>query len=275
MLAQLNLTVWAWIESFKGLGFGRLWKPFLLLAAVQVALVGLLTQFYRPALSWILSPLLEKVAGIPALHYPQFYIVLPGVFGRANLLIDWLLGSFCIGVALLIVYSNATGDGEEEVWRVPAKRYLSLLILRLPVLLLLYLINQFVPGLVVGDGAPSGMQIRMINYGTFALGVFVELLFVFGPVVLLVESKSIGSAFLEGFRYVFRVPIAAVLIIMMPNLIQLPIHWVFRRGDHIVSNLAPELTAWLVIAAIFLYVLINLLIVGSVVRVYGARREGA
>lgn len=273
MLSQLNLTVWAWIEAVRDLRRVRVLQPFLVLAAVQLVVLLLLTQFYRPGLSALMVPMLSRVQDGAALHYPQFYIFLPGIFSQANLVIDWLFGSLVFGTAFLTVWYVAFGRQEEGSWRRARKRYLGLLLVRLPLILLLVGAATIIPEMLAGDGGLAGTRLRMVRYGSFFVGAFVEMLFVFAPLILLAESRSVGQALRKGLMLAAKVPLATALIVLVPNLVQIPTGWVFRRADSVVRNLSPELVAVLVGASVIVYVFVNYFIVASAVRVYASRAE--
>ncbi|MCA9729993.1 MAG: hypothetical protein KC729_20075, partial [Candidatus Eisenbacteria bacterium] len=272
MLSQINLALWAWLESFRDFRRGRVWVPFVLLGFVQLAVVLLLTQFYRPVVSAFLVPLVRLLVGPTALHYPQFYMALPSAFGRLNPFLDWLVGSFILGAAALVLWHTALGLGQRGTWSVAARRYLSLLGVRLPLLALLLGVAWVLPTLILPDaGELRGNSLRMFRYGTFVFGVLLEMLFVYAPVVLLLEPASVGPALLRGFRMVGKVPLATALVVGGPNLFQLPISWALRRSDTVVQSLNPELVIAMLAGAVVLYVGINYFILASVVRIYGAR----
>jgi hypothetical protein len=274
MLGQLNLTVWAWIESLRDLRRIRVWRPFLLLAAAQILVLLLLTQFYRPAFQWLLVPLLERITSAEVLHYPAFYVFLPGIFSQVNLLLDWILGSLVFGAAFLIILHTALGLSDRESWRLAARRYGPLLLVRLPLVLLLIGIAWLLPGWLAQGGVLEGNRLRLVRYGGFLLGVLAEVLFLYAPLLLLAESRSIGRALRGALGLAFRVPLATLLAVLIPNLVQLPTSWVLRRSDVLVRNLAPETVVVLIGVAILAYVFINYFIVASAVRIYGARAAG-
>lgn len=274
MLGQLNLTVWAWIESLRDLRRIRVWRPFLLLAAAQILVLLLLTQFYRPTFQWLLVPLLERITSAEVLHYPAFYVFLPGIFSQVNLLLDWILGSLVFGAAFLIILHTALGLSDRESWRLAARRYGPLLLVRLPLVLLLIGIAWLLPGWLAQGGVLEGNRLRLVRYGGFLLGVLAEVLFLYAPLLLLAESRSIGRALRGALGLAFRVPLATLLAVLIPNLVQLPTSWVLRRSDVLVRNLAPETVVVLIGVAILAYVFINYFIVASAVRIYGARAAG-
>lgn len=280
MLSQLNLAFWAWLECFRDFRRARVWAPFLLLGAVQLFVVLVLTQFHRPLLAPLLAPLIQALVGAPGLHYPQFYSALPSIFGRINPILDWLVGSFILGAAVLVLWHSALGMRDRETWGLAARRYLSLLAVRLPLLLLLLGIAWVIPMALLPDsGEVEGNTLRLLRYGTFVIGVILEMLFVYAPVVLLLESSSVLPALGRGLKVLGKAPVATALVVGVPNLLQLPISWALRRADTVVQNLNPEVVLVMVAGAIIAYVGINYFILASVVRIYGARgaaaREGA
>ena len=274
MLAQLNLVLWAWLESLRDLGRLRIWRPFLLLALVQTVLVLALTQFYRPGLSSVMAPLVEGLTGPAAVHYPQFFLALPLIFSKLNFIIDGTVGSLCIGVAMLLVWSRVAGQGELDAWGLGRKRFLGLLLVRLPLLILLYLLAWEFPRLLFPAGVEiPGSQVRLLRYASFLVGVLIETFFVYAPIFLLFERQSAARAWKEGAALLGRIPIASLLAVLVPSLFQLPASYVLRRADRVVETLSPELVTGLVIGAIFVFAFINFVIVGSIVRLYGARGD--
>jgi len=65
--------------------------------------------------------------------------------------------------------------------------------------------------------------------------------------------------------------VATGLIVLVPNLIQVPLSLIMRRADQVLRALTPEMVAWLVLISIVLYVLINYIVIASAVRVFGSR----
>jgi hypothetical protein len=171
-----------------------------------------------------------------------------------------------------MIWRSALGLAAGRPMQDASRRYLALLGTRLPLLLLLVGLAWILPRLLVTSDAPlEGDQIRMFRYGSFAVGVLLETLFVYAPLVLLAESSNVFAALSRSWKLVARVPLASLLVVGAPNLLQLPTSWVLRRADRVVHALAPELVVGLVLGAIGVYVVINYLIVASAVRVYGAR----
>lgn len=274
MLTQLNLVLWAWLESLKDLGRFRIWQPFLLLAVVQTGVVIGLTQFYRPGLSTLLAPLVERLSGPGGVHYPQFYLALPTLFSQVNFIIDLLVGSFCIGVAMLVVWLRVSGAQGGDPWGLGRRRILALILVRFPLLVLLYLVAWQLPTVLFTDGVEvTGTQVRLLRYSTFLVGALLETFFAYAPLFLLLERRGVVRAWKEGIGFLGRVPLATLLVVAVPSLLQIPTSYVLRRAGLVVETLSPELVTVLVVGGILVFAFINFLIVGAVVRLYGARGD--
>jgi len=274
MIDQLNLALWAWIESIRGARQFRTWAPFLVLILLQGLLLVLLTFFYEPLTAWFAVPFVQAAASEQALHYPQFFLVLPGIFSRAGVWLDWLVGSLLYGAAFLLIWRAAAGQPVEGSWAQAGRSYGKLLLVRVPPILfalfLLFVLPAILPG---GEGGIRGNRLRLLRYGSFAFGVTIEALFVYAPLAVVVLGRPAGRAIRDSFTMLARVPLTTFLIVLVPNLVQVPVSAVLRRSDSVVRSLAPEVVVWLVAGSILVYAVINYFILASAVRVFGTRAE--
>jgi hypothetical protein len=272
MIGQLNLTLWAWIESARGLRRKRVWGPFLIMGGIEVLCLLALTGFYHPLLSWLMAPLVRLAGSEVLLHYPEFYIGLPGLFSRVSLATDWLFGSVFFGTAALLIWRLAAGVPQGDPYVEARRSYFDLLLLRTPALLLAILVFFFLPRILSGAGGEiHGNRLRLLRYGGFLAAVGVDALFLYGPVARLVARRSLGGSFRETLHLASRVPLATFLVVLVPNLVQIPLSAALRRSDVVVRNLAPETVFWMVLASVLVYLAINYFIVSSAVRIFGAR----
>ncbi len=76
-----------------------LWAAFAPLAVVEVGLVVALTVPSHPAFAWAFAPLVARLAGERALHFPDGFRALPGLFARGDAVLLWLVGSLVAGAA--------------------------------------------------------------------------------------------------------------------------------------------------------------------------------
>jgi hypothetical protein len=276
MIGQLNLALWAVIESFRGQGRRALWSPFLLLFSVNGLCLLLLTQFHRPLVAWFLVPLLRGLGGPGALHYPGFYLGLPGLFSWFNVFFDVVLGAWIFGTAWLIAWRLAMGLDPQGSRGEAGRAYVKLLVLRLPVsvlpLLVAFLLPMVLP--VRADGSLGPVAQRFQRGGVFLAGVLIESAFLFGPAALLLGKRSLKGAFADTFRMLGRAPLAVVLVVLVPNFLNLLVDYAVRHREAIVLRMTPELMGLVVLTAIAIYAFAAFFVITAGVRIWGARGVG-
>lgn len=273
MISQLNLTLWAWIESVRGLRRAGAWIPFLLMIGLQTLGLFAITEFHRPILAWLVAPLLVAATSPPVLHYPQFFLALPTLFSRVNMALDLVAGSLIFGAAAWILWDLALGGNGRGAWSKARRRWGALLLLRLPIAVLPFLFYYLVPRFYGSSGLDTPTAIRTVRYGGFLIGVVLESLFVYGPLAILVQGRSATQAIGETVRFAIRVPLATFLIVLVPNLVHLPLAAALRRAESMILKLTPETVGWMVFVSILVYVAAAYLSLASAVRVFGARAE--
>ncbi len=276
MIRQLNLTLWAIIDAFRGPRKSGLWTPFLLLFAVNALGLLVLTQFYRPIFAWFAAPLVRALAGPGAVHYPGFYQVLPGVFSWVNILVDLFLGSWIFGTVWLITWRHVTGMDPRGSRSEAGRAYAKLVLLRLPISLVPPLIAMLLPLVLPtrDDGTFAPTVQRLQRGGTFLAGVLIESLFLFGPAALLIGKRSVAGAFANTFRMAGRAPLAIFLVVFLPNCLNLIVDYAVRNRETIIAKMTPELIGLVVLAAIVVYVFAAFFVITTGVRIWGARGVG-
>lgn len=276
MNRSLALVFWAWIETARNLPRLRLWGPLLLYYLIQCGAIALLTEFHRPPWTPLLAPLLRSMAGEAALHYPVLYLALPSVFSRLSLGLDLVFGAWLIGAAFLnFRMVDRPTERAGGALAQAARSWPRLVLLRLPVILLLYATITLLPRLLFGgEGEIGGSTLRSIRYGTFLTGVILEALFLYAPLVLLVEGRGILGALGRSLRIFARLPAATMAVVLIPNLVQLPIGYVLRHAETIVTRMSPEVVAWVLAIAAGVYLIATFFIVGAGARLYRVETEG-
>ena len=114
------------------------WVPFLVVTAVQFAVLAILISFDKPLILPLGLPLVERLGGEAATHYPVFYYALPTLFSRANLVIGALIASIAGGTATLL-FARFWGLGSaDHAWRRAFRAAPNLIPLSLLVIGILY-----------------------------------------------------------------------------------------------------------------------------------------
>lgn len=273
MIEQLNLTLWAWMESFRLLRKTAIWPPFVFLFVVNGLGVLLITEFHRPLVAWFMVPILRALVGPGVLHYPTLFLDLPALFSPVNIALDILLGGWVFGTAWIIAWKLATDADPRGSRREAGRVYAKLLLLRLPISLLPLLFSLLLPMVLPerADGSFGGTAQRIQRFGTFLFAVLVESAFLFAPAALLLGGRSLKGALAETFRMLGRAPLAIFLVVLAPNCLNLLVDVAVRRRDTIVFRLTPETMGLVALGAVLAYTIASFFVIGSGVRIWGAR----
>lgn len=275
-MQQVSLLMWAFIETLRNLGRGRIWGPFIGYWIAQGILLFLLTQFHQPLLAPVLVPIMSLLGGEPILHYPVFYLALPMIYSVIVLALDLLVGSWLFASAFLLFW-QADHPAERFGGAVSqaAKVYGRLVLARLPLTVLLILLLAVVPAFIGRDQGIGGNALRMLRYGSLVMGSIVEALFLYTALAVLIEKRSPMAAVRRSLQLAGQMPLATVGAVLIPNLVQIPVSAVLRRTETIVLNMTPEVVAWVLFAALLLYAGVGFLVTGSATRLFRVRTEGA
>lgn len=272
---QFSLLLWSWIETLRNFGRWRIWGPFIVFWGVQACSILLLTQFYQPLLAPILVPVLKMLGGDAILHYPVFYLALPSVFTIVALFLDLLIGSWTLAAAFLLFWqADRPAEPFQGAFGRARRSYGRLVLARLPLMLLLVLLLFGLPRLMLGGSADTpGSTMRIIRYGSVLIGSILEGLFLYAPLAILIEGRSVPAALRRSFSLAGRIPLATLGAVLVPNLIQIPASAVFRRSDVIVRNLSPEVIVWVLMGTAILYAVSAFFAVGAGARLFRFHAE--
>lgn len=220
-----------------------LWGPWLVLGLAQALVVGALWGFAHPALSWLMAPVLLRLAGDEALHYPSLFRVLPAVFARADVAIAALLGAVMAGVSIALFAEVFAGrpPAAGAAWRRGLARAPALVIVNLPVSAI-----AFALPMVVGL-AGTGMLARLAApFAIVAVGV-VQAWFLYASAFVVLEGRGAWSALAALPRAAARAGWAALLLSAATLLPPFVVQQLVARSDTIVSRGVPELVVGLVL----------------------------
>ncbi len=276
-MGQISLLLWSWIETTRNIARGRLWTPILAFSVAQWLGLLAITQFHRPLLAPVLVPLFRMIFGDAVLHYPNFYLGLYDIYGTVSIILDLLLWSWLQGAAFLAVWqADRPAEPGRGAFGKSRAAYGKLFLVRLCLDGLLILILVFGGHLMVGRGHElSGSGLRAFRYGSILIGSFLESLLLYAPLAILIENQGVFSGIRRSLRLGWKAPIATFLVVLAPNLLQIPAGAVFRRSDAIVMNMSPEVVGWLMALWIAIYSVALFYLVGATTRLFRVRTEAA
>jgi hypothetical protein len=90
----------------------------------------------------------------------------------------------------------------------------------------------------------------------------------------LLGKRSLKGAFADTFRMLGRAPLAVVLVVLVPNFLNLLVDYAVRHREAIVLRMTPELMGLVVLTAIAIYAFAAFFVITAGVRIWGARGVG-
>jgi hypothetical protein len=272
---SLGLAGWAWRSALPFAPRPSVWLPFLVIAASQLMALGLLLSFHRAwLLPWVL-PMVERLGGESASHYPHFFFHLPVVYSRVGLVISMFVGSLAVGVATVIF---AKGFGVERpggAWSRALRRAPALILLTAITAAATYgasMLSSFVPKELVHGN-------RMVQWGTrgasLLLIVVIETLMTYATAWIMLEGARLLPAMRDSIRVTIRTFLPTAIVVGAPLVLLYPLSYLSGRIDLFALKLTPETVVGVLITKIGLELVVGFLYVGAVTRLFVWRMEVA
>ncbi|HYM80512.1 MAG TPA: hypothetical protein VEY91_03750 [Candidatus Limnocylindria bacterium] len=269
-LEQIVLAWQSLAYAFRQLFRPRLWAPWWLLGVVQIGVVMSLWWFAHPALSWLMAPLLYRLGGEDALHYPNVFRMIPSLYSTAELVISALLGSLAAGVATALFASQLSrisasrpGGGFGRALR----RALPVIVVNLPLNLLVIALALGLETLVQSRASSVIVQ-RLAHVIALGGALLLQAFFIYGTALVVLGGRSVREALAELPRAAVNGYWAALFLGLIAILPSLPLQELARHTNVIVDRGSPELVGWLAVTQIALALLTSFLLTGSVTVVY-------
>jgi len=244
-------------------------------ALLQILVVIALMFFAYPPFSSFMVPLMIKVFGEPAVHYPNNFMVLPSMYFWINLIFSGFLGTIIIGGAtnlFSLKYSDkpvVLSKGIAKVW--PGYATL-LLVWVIETAVLLGLFEVFPPLLnKIAFFSNYGPLMKQMVITIVAL--VVGSLFVYTTALVLLERRGAFSAIAQSFKLFGKYPVATVLLMVVPNFVKLPIDMLASKTDFLIRKFNPETIAFSIILGVLVSVFTNFVLIGTVTRYFMFTRE--
>jgi hypothetical protein len=239
------------------------WAPWLLLGAIEVGAVVALAGFAHPALSWFTAPILVRLGGEPALHYPAIFRMLPALFARADLVIATLIGSLVTGVATaLFAVRYVGGEGPPgDLWWRALRRSPTLVMVSLPLTLLTLALSAGL-STVTADG--SGLVNLAAGVVAFGAALLLQAWFVFAVPYVVLDGRGWIAALSGLPRAAARGMVGALFLTLLAALPSLPFQQLARAADVIVDRGRPELMVGVLCAQIAAGLIGAFVLTGSV-----------
>jgi len=269
---SLGVAGWAFGAVLKKSLSPRLWSPFLLLGVCQGLLLLGVLNFFRPGIQGVVVPLLQKIGGDQATHYPFFYAVLPVLVARVDLVVGVLVSSWLAGVSVLL-FAEGFGHPVEAPWRTAGRRYFSLALFSLIVTALVFGVFML-PKLVPSGAYLSSRVVRWgTRFGVLGLAVLVETLFAYGTAWIVLGGRNVVQALGGAVSSGMKLFIPTFLLVLVPAVIQFPFSYLGGRADLFVTKFRPEVMAGMLGTEIVIETMLSFFLAGTVTYLFLWREE--
>lgn len=254
----------------------RLWVPWLALGLIQTGLLVKLAFAAHPWVSPFFAPLVVRLAGERALHYPDLFLALPGLYSRIDLVIAALPGAIVFGAATALFRDVGLG-------RTPRPgAALALALRRAPALILAQLpFHLLAAGWAAGVAALAAGRGGLVVPAAYLLALggslLFQTLFLYASAFVVIEGRgtlATLAALPHGWRQGCWAALTLSVLLVLPLL---PLHLLSGAGSVIAARGRPELLAVMTFAQLVIALITSFLLYGSAALVFLggiARRRG-
>jgi len=253
-----------------------LWLPWLLLGLLQAGALAALCFAAHPWLSPVLAPLVVRMAGPGALHYPDLYLALPGIYARIDLVLAALPGALVLGAstALFRDVFLARTPRPGAALGLALRRALTLIAVGLPYQLLAAGWAVLIATTIGGRPGIVGRAAYLLALGG---SVLLQALFLYVSAFVVVEGRGIRGTFASlphGWRHGFWAAFVLGVLLLLPLL---PLNLLSGASHVIASRGRPELLAAMSFAQIAIALAAGFLLSGAATLVFlgGIARRSA
>jgi hypothetical protein len=256
----------AWKNCLQSIKHGQIFLLFMAYAFLQVAFILVLMFFAYPPFSSLLVPAIKKWFGESALHYPNNYLVLPSLFFWVNLFLSGLFGVVLIAVTTQL-FSMAYRNQSVQLFsglKSTFPRYFVLFFVwileTLAFLAVFFWGSEFLRKFEFFTNKGN----FLIHLITSVFAIIILALFVYTTASVILEKRGAFKAIFQSLSLFRRYPIISVLLIAIPNMIRMPLELLAGKTQLLVSRFVPEAVAVVLISSVFVSILANYLMVGTV-----------
>jgi len=248
----------------------KTFSPFLIYAMLQLVLLYLLVNFNKPPFSSVLVPLIQQVFGEPALHYPNFYIIISPLYSQMNIILSGMIGIIFVGMATLIFASNFKHHQISlgKAFQTTTTNYVVLFLIWVVVTAITLLIIVGLPYVLKQFLNPDYMIGRVFDALGLLLGIIVSAMFAYTTALVVLEQQKFFHAVSNTFSIFFGNAGTSFFLIAVPTAFYLPITFLSRRIDLLFSKFSPEAAVTVLTVGIFITVLSSYFQVGSITRFF-------
>jgi hypothetical protein len=242
--------------------------PFVVVGAIEALVLFALTWFTVQPFSSVMVPVVERLGGEAAVHYPMHFILLPGIYGAVYLPMVALVGFALYGRAVFTM-GDTLARGSEQ--RRPFARHLPTLII---VGVVYVAVAAIVPAAFAWAGDAAGRTLAgPLGMAGLVAGACAQALLVYAPVCVWRDGVGPVAALRRGFHEGRTRFFPTVLLVLTVMLAHRPIEYMLSQPRNVVLKFRPELVFYLLVAGIILEVITSFVLFASTTGLAVSRRE--
>jgi len=267
---QIALAGQSLLHAARQMRRPALWVPWLLLGLLQAGALVALCFAAHPWLSPVLAPLVVRMAGAHALHYPDLFLALPGIYARIDLVLAALPGAFVLGAstALFRDVFLARTPHVGAALGLALRRTVTLIVVNLPFHLLAAGWATLIATSIGGRPGIVGRAAYLLALGG---SVLLQALFLSASAFVVIEGRGIRGTFASlphGWRHGFWAAMVLGVLLLLPLL---PLNLLSGAGHVIAARGRPELLAAMSFAQLLIALASGFLLSGAATLVFLGR----
>jgi hypothetical protein len=267
---KFKRLIWLWMQCFKSMKNIMTFVPFIVYAIIQVILLFSLTNFSQSPFSNIFVPIINKIFGEPALHYPNFYLILSPFYNQINIVLSGLIGVVIIGMATYLFAGTFNGEkyGFGQSFKMTLPKYGLLFIIWIIETVLMLLMMMGIPQLLKNFFQPSYRLVQIFEMVGLLCAIIVASVFAFTTILIILENQRLFQAISKTFVIFKRNSVTTFFLIAVPTLIYFPINYLTRKAPVLITKQSPEIIVTILAAGIFVSLILSYFHIGSITRFY-------
>jgi len=243
--------------------------PWLLVLGAELTVIAALWWFAHPMISWLIAPILERVAGESALRYPGNFQLMPELYARVDVLVAILFGSIAAGASTTLfaaVFSGQPLRAREGMGRA-FSRAVPLILGNLPVSLLVVGFSFGLEWWLDKHGGP-GLLLRLAPVLTLGFAVLLQAVFLWVNPLLMLGRRTLVQSLTTLPEAAAHGLWAALTLAAFATIPLLPGQMLARGAEQIAVRGTPELVGWLVVMQALIALVTGFVLTGGSVLAY-------
>jgi len=270
MGGKFKRLIWLWMQCFKSMRSVQTFVPFLLYAIIQTLLLYSLLNFSKPPFSSLFVPIIQSLFGEPALHYPNFFMVLSPLYSQINIILSGLIGIVIIGMATYIFAGTFNGErnGLGQSFKITLPKYGILFIIWIIETAFILVMIIGVPQILNSLLQPSYRLSRIFELVGLLLAIVVASIFAYTTVLIILDKQKLFQSIAKTFLIFKKNAVTSFFLVALPTLLYFPINYLTKKAPILVTKFSPEIIVILLGTGIVISFFSSYFMIGSITRFY-------